>query len=308
MTIFKEIAVTRSRFCCTAAATLFLIGAPQALKAQTDDGCAQLTAARAAPGLYVKTLSNDKPVAVNGPLAYDINARFYFLPTTGSRVLGENQEAVYHLRSQTTADADLRSDEALVYRPPVRTSCRAGQLVGAFTGDTFESFDRNSRYVSLNRYADHHADNASEQRVDYGLRTYFHLEVSDGTGCFRTDDARKVGPLHSAYGFPDVTPVTGLIARNVDPIPSAIAAPAALSRRYAGLSSELAYVRGPGPACFSFNAPRPTVSSLRGQVFSWWRDDYASEQARTWRPVRTELVIHRVPKGERMKAAIVWQN
>ena len=302
--------MTESRSNCIAVvAALIVLHAPSALRAQTDDGCGQLASTKATPGLYVKRAADQSPVPVNGPLAYDINLRFYFIPTAGPRTIGENQEAAYHVRSQTTADADLRSDEALVYRPRVQTSCRAGRFAGGFSGDTFEDFDRNTRYVSLGRYFDHHADNERDRRPDRGLRTYFHFEISDaGNNCFRTDDSSKVGPLHSAYGFPDVTPATGLIARNVNPVPSAVASPAALSRRYAGLSSELAYVRGPGLACFSFNSPRPTVSTLRGQVFNWWRDDYAQEQARTWRPVRTDFVIHRVPKGERMTPSVVWRN
>jgi len=300
--------VTRSRPNFIIAA-IAILGIPSASLAQTDEGCAQLTSASAPPGLYVKAPSNEKPIPVTARQRYDIDARFYFLPTIGPRTLSENQEAVYHVRSQTTAASNLRSDEALVYRPPVRTSCRAGQFVGSFLGDGFESFDRNSRYVSLGRYFDHHAENEAERRPDHGLGTYFHFEISDvNSKCFRTDDARVVGPLHGAYGFSDVTPVTGLIARNVDPVPSATAAPKAQSRRYAGLSSELVYVRGPGPACLSFNAPRPTVSSLRGQVFNWWRDDYAIEQAHSWRPVQTDIVIYRVPKGERMPLTILWQN
>jgi len=296
----------RSLICSTPSLIAALLW-PAALQAQADANCAAL--ANAPPGLYVKTLASDKPVPVTGPLDYDINARFYFLPPDDARLVGENQEAVFHVRSQTVADSDLRADETLVFRERVRTSCRDGQFAQPFMGETFESFDRNSRYVSLNRYFDHHARNESDRRTDPGLRTYFHLEISDiNNNCFRTDDSRRVGPLHDAYGFPDVTPAAVLVARYTQPVSSAVAAPAAQSRRYAGLSSELAYVRGPAPACFSFSAPRPTVSSLRGQILTWWRDDYAIAQARTWRPTRTELVIHRVPKGRSMKASIDWRN
>ncbi|MCA1469875.1 hypothetical protein I6F09_18440 [Bradyrhizobium sp. IC3195] len=250
------------------------------------------------------------PVPVPREFKYDINAQFYYIPV-GPRTVGENEEVVYHIRSQTkAADAGLRADQALVYRREVRTSCQRGNLVQPFAGDEFASFTENSRYVSLNRYFDHHAERAKDRREDSGLRTYFHFEVSDaGRGCFRTDDSNKVGPLHGAYGFPDVRPNAVLVTRATEVVgPVAADEPTARSQRYAGLSSEFAYVRGPGPVCFSFTSPRPTASSLRGQIFTWNRDYYAVEQAKTWRPIRTDFVIHRVPKGERMTATIIWKD
>jgi hypothetical protein len=156
----------------------------------------------------------------------------------------------------------------------------------------------------LNRYIHHHQNDPTRQRVDFGLRTYFHFEVSDEGNCFRTDGT-KVGPLHDKYGFPDVPRTPGLIARYIQPTTPAIAAQ---SKRYAGLSSEFAHLIGPAPLCFSFHAPRPTVSTLRTQLWSGYRDDLATNQAQTWRPIKTDIVISRLPNGSVAAEVIRWKN
>src|SRR5262249_44676616 len=157
------------------------------------------------------------------PIQYDANARVYVVPWFGARTVAENREAVWHIRSRTTAGSTIKSDQAYVYRAPVRTRCRNGQFVDRSQGQQFQDFDQNERFVSLNRYIDHHAKDPSEQRRDYGLATYFHFEVSrsDADKCFRTDDSNVVGNLDDAYGFPDVPRTVGLIARYTSPTTTA---------------------------------------------------------------------------------------
>src|SRR5260370_31924933 len=112
----------------------------------------------------------------------------------------------WHIRSQTVSLTDSRSDRAFVYRPALRTMCRRGRLGTRTEGDFFDEFQPAERIVPLNRYIDYHSETVGEQRQDFGLKTYFHFQVSNSeTGrCFRTDDFASVGSLRQAYGFSDV--------------------------------------------------------------------------------------------------------
>jgi hypothetical protein len=205
--------------------------------AQDDPICESVI--RQGPGLYIKYADGNTPVPIAGKTPYKPNAKIYVVPWFGLRNVAPNKEAVWHVRSQTTADTKLKSDQAYVYRPATRTRCRSGQFVDQSLGHFFDEFTPDERFVSLDRYIDHHAKTPKEQRADFGLTTYFHFEVSDITtgSCFRTDDYNSVGNLNEAYGFPDVPRPLGLIARNTSPIDPAYALQ---SKKYSGLSSEFA--------------------------------------------------------------------
>jgi hypothetical protein len=281
-------------------------GMPTYADAEVDAICASVV--KKGPGLYVNYPGSHEGVPINGRIQYDANARIYIVPWFGPRAVSENKEAVWHVRSRTTAGSDIKSNQAYVYRAPVRTRCRDGRIVDQSQGQQFQDFDQNERFVSLNRYIDHHAKNLNEQRRDFGLTTYFHFEVSRGDidKCFQTDDPNAVGNLDDAYGFPDVPRTSGFIARHTSPVDPAIAAQ---SNKYAGLSSELAYQFGPAPACFSVRAPVPTASTFFSEIFTWRRNDAALSQIEIWNPVQTEIVVHAVPNpdGVTGKRYIDWK-
>jgi hypothetical protein len=239
------------------------------------------------PGLYVvypTSAGAPNPIR-NGPIKYDPDARFYFVHAS------KRSEGVWHVRTQTTARAARDADEAIVYRAALQTSCRP---------TPFEAFDKDSRYVSLNAYIDHHAPPAESPREHAGIARNFHFEAPahDEPGCFRTDDRRVLGPnLLKVYGFEGVVRRGSRVARAARVGGEAVAATSERLqelRRFAGLSSELTYSSGSGSACFSFSAPLPTSSSLRSQLLSWYRDTDARRAAQDWGPLTTEIVVKQV--------------
>jgi hypothetical protein len=277
-------------------------------RAQFDSICESLVPQ--GPGLYIKYSSSDKPVPITSDaVRYESNARIYVVPWFGPRAIAANEEGVWHIRSQTTANSSVKSNQAYVYRPAVRTQCLQGRRVAQSQGQFFKEFFPDERYVSLNRYFDHHPKDPKARREDFGLSTYFHFEVShpDDGHCLRTDDAEAVGNLHDAYGFRDVVPIPGLIARTFSSTTTAIAEERQ-STRFAGLSSEFVYLSGPSAACFSVKVPVPTASSLYYEVFTSGRDGYTQDQAQTWGPIRTELDFHTVPGGKHFTRFITWQT
>ncbi len=69
-------------------------------------------------------------------------------------------------------------------------------------------------------------------------------------------------------------------------------------------------IAAPGElACFGFNAPLPTRSTLSAQFFRWWRNSEALTQAQTWGPSRTTINIQGIPRG-RMSGTIIvrWRE
>ena len=130
--------------------------------------------------------------AGGGPLAYNSDARFYYV---SSSVEASRFEKVWHVTTQTEADSSPDADEAVVYRPSIRNKCSNGKSLYAF--------DRNQRFVSLRRYMDHHA--GTRPRIDSGLSQYFHFSMSDPVGrCVRTDDRAVYGNLETVYGFQNI--------------------------------------------------------------------------------------------------------
>lgn len=231
------------------------------------------------------------------PAPYIAGARLYYV--TGESALAAGKEAVWHIRSQTMTTTGSTSDRAFVYRPAVRTMCRGGRLGALAEGDFFDEFQPAERLIPLNRYIDYHADTVGEQRSDFGLKTYFHFQVSNSESgrCFRTDDFAAVGSLRQIYGFSDVDRVANRLTKWTSLVPPARAAEA--SHRYAGLSSELAYLSGPAPSCFSFNMPVSTKSDGWG---------FFGASAGDWQPEVTEITIRRLPRGAPMALRITWQH
>lgn len=231
------------------------------------------------------------------PIPYSAGARLYYV--TGESPLAASKEAAWHIRSQTVSLTDSRSDRAFVYRPAQRTMCRSGRLGTRTEGDFFDEFQPAERIVPLNRYIDYHSETVGEQRQDFGLKTYFHFQVSNSeTGrCFRTDDFAAVGSLRQTYGFSDVDRVANRLTKWTSLVTQANAA--VVSRRYAGLSSEFAYLSGPTPSCFGFNMPVQTKAGGWG---------FFGAATPDWQPDVTEIVIRRLPRGAPVTLKITWQH
>ena len=259
--------------------------------------CNALFSARRA-GLFLAAL-NAAPQRVNGSkLTYDQGGRFYFVAASErGRPYRAEREMVWSIRLQTTAKS-AKADETIVWRPPVKTECSAGVPL--------ELFDANSRFVSLQRYYDHHASDAEGRRVDPELRRRFHLRFSKSASrpCQAFTDAREdVGDLRQTYGFEEVRPDPVLLARITTMTPAFAA-----GSIYSGLSSELAIV-GPGePVCFGFAAPLPTRSTLWTQVMPLFRHSTALAQAQSWGPERTKILIQRIPHVSVTRRKIEWRN
>jgi hypothetical protein len=272
--------------------TMFL--AVQTVFAAADPVCDSL--AKSPRGLYIRQ-SDGTVRDLKNPVPFDAGARLYYV--TGEAPIGPNKEAVWHIRSQTISRSEGTSDRAFVYRPAVRTMCRNGKPAAKADGDFFDEFQPAERVIQLDRYIDYHSKTEADQRADFGLKTYFHFQVSNpGNGsCFRTDDFAAVGSLHDVYGFSDVARIPNRLTRLVSIVSTARAA--ARSLRYSGLSSEFAYLSGPAPSCFSFNMPVSTKST------EW--SFFGSAAAAGWQPDATEIVIRQLPRGGATKLTIVWQ-
>ena len=255
------------------------------------------------PGLYVvyPTSAGAPHPITNGRIKYDPDARFYFVHAS------KRSEGVWHVRTQTTARAARDADEAIVYRPALQTSCRQ---------TPFEAFDKDSRYISLNAYIDHHAPPEESPREHAGLARNFHFEAPahDEPRCFRTDDRDVLGSnLLKIYGFEGVVRRGSRVARATRVGGEAVAATSERVRelrRFAGLSSELTYNSGSGSACFGFSAPLPTSSNLRSQLLTWYRDTDARRAAQDWGPLTTEIVIKQVRGrniAEIARRTLIWK-
>jgi hypothetical protein len=283
-----------------AAAIMLAAGNAQGADPHDVARCQALFVAHAHQGLYFAA-TGDKPVPVNDTaLAYDSGGRFYYLaPGYRGRTYVVTRERVWHVRTQTIARS-AKANETLLWRPGVRTQCSPNQALDTFTPDT--------RFVSLQRYYDHHAP-TDVRRPDGAIARNFHFVIDDPSRparCnTRTDDPKTVGDLRETYGFPDVAPEATVVSRLVGPSPAV----AATSAVYSGLSSELAIAAPGEPACFGFNAPLPTRSTLSAQLFGWWRNSEALSQAQTWAPSRTTISIQRIPRGTRSATMIVrWRE
>lgn len=252
------------------------------------------------PGLYMRG-DFGQPVPINDKRTnYNKDSRLYYLAAdTNGRPFRVIRETVWHVRTQTIANS-AKANETILWRPQIATRCSGGHPL--------DGFDSDSRFVSLQRYRDHHAS-GSTRRVDSDVRSRFHFPIEDPVDgrCHddsRTDTPRVVGNLHATYGFDDVHPDQVLLAR----LATVNRAVGLDSKIYSGLTSELAHA-GPGEvACFGFIVPLPTRSSVTTQIVTWWRDSEAQAQALTWQPEQTSVAIQAIPNGGRLSAAVIRWN
>jgi hypothetical protein len=249
---------------------------------------------------YLPPLGSRKVLLRNDhePTPYSQLARLYFVAGESGRPMIAGKASAWHVRTQTTARAQLSANDVLVYRPSVSNGCSDNSILNAF--------DLNSRFVEINRYIDHHSD--FDRREDTGLSTNFHFALPknpQSKDCYHTDDPRYVGSLQEQYGFKGLTRKSGRLARRTS---IARSAEAGQEITQAGLSSELAYIAAGDAVCFPITVPLPTQSSLASRVFWFIRDSEARRQALTWEPDRTLVVIHRVPDGGKERITIKWQD
>jgi hypothetical protein len=251
------------------------------------------------PGLFVVAPSESAQRVRGEKLAYRPDDRFYFVASTkDGHTYHAAHEMIWNVRLQTVAKSP-QANEAIAWRPPVKTDCSNDQPL--------DSFDDNSRFVSLQRYYDHHAGNGERRRIDADLQQRFHLRfsISAHRRCqARTDNPDDVGDLRKTYGFEDVSPDEVLVARITTIAPPAVAA----TKVYSGLTSELARIGAGEPVCFGFSAPLPTRSSLFTQLFTFLRNAEAQNEARMWSPERTTVLIQRIPSTGLIRHTIKWRN
>jgi hypothetical protein len=252
-------------------------------------------------GLFVKR--NEAWERVNGRrLRYDPGDRFYYV-TSGAdgRPYRVRRETIWNVRTRTLA-ASAAADETVLWRPRIQTLCSAGQI---------ESFNEYNRFVTLQRYYDHHHRNPSQRRPDGDIAAKFHMPIEDparpgrcDARTIRTDNPNVVGNLRDTYEFEGVKPDDPAVARLVRP-GRALAA----GMLYSGLSSELAHAAPGEPACFGFAVPLPTRSTWYTRIFPMSRNTEALTQAQTWQPSLTHVDIQIIPKGGRLpRIDVHWEN
>jgi len=268
-----------------------------------DVGTCQVLFDQGKAGLFY--LHAGQFVQVNGTgIDYDPGGRFYYVwPGAGGRPFHVTRETVWHVRTQTIAKSG-KADEALLWRPGVRTQCSPDRPL--------ETFNDYNRFVTLQRYYDHHSAADETQRPDPAIASSFHFTIDnpdERTRCStRTDDPKTVGDLRKTYGFVEVDPDEPAIARVVEPSRAVAATRRTESHIFSGLSSELALAAPGEPACFGFNAPLPTRSSAFTDFFPIFRNVEALSMAQTWQPISTMIAIQRIPRGARSGTVIVHWN
>jgi hypothetical protein len=244
-------------------------------------------------------------VRVNGSrIDYDAGGRFYYVwPGSGGHPFRVTRETVWHVRIQTVAKS-AKADETLLWRPGVRTQCSSDLPL--------ETFNEYNRFVTLQRYYDHHPAAGEAQRRDSAIATSFHFMIDDPSQRIRcntrTDDPRTVGNLRETYGFVEVNPDEPAIARLVEPSRAIGATGRGESQIFSGLSSELALAAPGEPACFGFNVPLPTRSTTFTNLFPMFRNTEALRIAQTWQPSSTMIAIQVIPKGARSGTIMVHWN
>ncbi|HEY5305117.1 MAG TPA: hypothetical protein VIJ52_00415 [Pseudolabrys sp.] len=285
---------------CVALAAVFALTLPASVVAQVadDDVCRAITdSGRAGLFIYYPTRDIEKRLIPVGeqtpPLVYETNARFFYLAGTGGRPRIVNNETVWNIKSQTSANSDIRANAIYVNRGAVATSCTKGAILPVYL------FPFN--YIGLQTYLDHHSD---EMRTDFGLRNKFHLPVSrarPSEDCHSTDDPEFVGPLSVQYGFDHLVRSDGSFVR-------AFSLRRQEPDQTAGYSSELAYVSAGSLACFGFSLPVPTKSTVFTRFVFFLRAAEIAGQLVSWHPNQTLLSINRLPGGRKKRLTIRWQN
>lgn len=248
-------------------------------------------------GLFIYDPSRAELVQVGQrAIPYSPQATIYYVPPGSDRIVAAGDELVWHIRTQTVAPNSPRANETIAWRPGGMSKC----------SPMLSSFTKNSMFVGLNRYIDHHAD-GSEQRRDIGLATYFHFPISDPrrpNECVQSDDPRAVGRLATLYGFGNVRHQRSALSRLFSQEEAS-----SESLKFAGLSSMLFPVRGPANTCLTIDAPLPTRSTFKDSVFAGiWRYNTAWSQATSWKPKTTSVSIQRIPFGYKSTFTIFWDN
>lgn len=260
--------------------------------------CEALTAS-GRPGLYLRNGIGELERLNGTVVPYEPQARLFYLGRWTAR-----SESVWTIRSQTVARS-AKANEAMLWRPGIVSECSNGR--------SLETFDRNNRFVSLQRYYHHH-DATVRQRRDDDLANKFHMPIRDRNGqCNgRTDSPETVGPLQDSYAFDQVRPDPVLVERATDSTASA----KQISAIYSGLSAEIAHVGAGQSICFGFASPLPTRSTFGTQVFgrigglfaSWERHSQAMEQAQSWAPSATTVVVRELNGNRRERFLVRWNR
>ncbi|MGY2811999.1 hypothetical protein [Bradyrhizobium sp. USDA 4506] len=281
-----------SRLIFTLAACI--LGLPGQVHAQSVDAD-QLCPRLQTSGLYYAYMGSDGQVVTrlvgSGKLHYSVNSRFIYSPPGPPP--GDGDEGVWHIRTQTTAAAAPRANRVYVYRPPILSRCSGG--------NPLLSFNRDDRFVEINRYVDYHAADGSREQ-ERQLHDYFHFKMQnpengDCAKGIRTDDASLLGHYVFQTVRREDTPTDYEVASTIAP-PAHAAPKPELTSRYQGLSSEFAYRETSGMACVSFSPPLPTGPVRRTGWFSD-AESNAVEAATVWKPRTTSVVLKRV-RGRRV--------
>ena len=104
-----------------------LLAAGSALGQNIDDqvNCNALSA----PGLYYLAYTETGEAALTRvgakPLRYQPISRFYFVSSSNEEMAARREEGVWHIRTQTKANAAPTADTVYVYRPGVRNAVLA---------------------------------------------------------------------------------------------------------------------------------------------------------------------------------------
>src|SRR5665213_127727 len=113
---------------CVALAAVFALTLPASVVAQVadDDVCRAITdSGRAGLFIYYPTRDIEKRLIPVGeqtpPLVYEPMARFFFLAGTGGRPRIVNNESVWNIKSQTSANSDIRANAIYFTRGSVGT-------------------------------------------------------------------------------------------------------------------------------------------------------------------------------------------
>ncbi len=250
------------------------------------------------PGLYMRDAEGLLKPVNGSTLRYVPDGRLFYL-----RRGSTPNESIWTVRSQTIAHS-AKANEAMLWRPGIVTECSRGLPL--------ETFNRNDRFVSLQRYYRHHAS-SSKQRRDDELSNKFHMPIRDGSGSCtgRTDNSETIGSLEDVYRFEEVEAGPLLVERITNP---STAQADEVTTIYSGLSSEIAHVAANQPTCFGFAAPLPTRSNIRTQIFgqmggilaAWERNTVAMEQAQTWAPSKTTVILRELNGSRRGRFVVHW--
>lgn len=224
---------------------------------------------------------------VNGSrIDYDSSSRLYYIQNARA-----TREVIWTVRTRTTARS-AKANHTLLWRPEVITVCSGGRPL--------EVFQPNERLVSLQRYYQHHAPPGQRKRDDE-LSRKFHMPMKahDGRCTSRTDDENNIGPLENVYRFDDVAPGPLLVEHFREP---QSASAEITSKKYSGLTSEIAPVSEGQLMCFGFSVPLPTrlgvgaqaLGGIGGWFAAWDRYAVSVEAAHAWQPSETSVTLRQL--------------